>query len=292
MPFEDAMGGVTADTCFPATGRHTGGMPASASVGSLTTKTLDVLAAFTSAQPRLSLSEVSRRTGLALTTAHRIVADLVAWGALERTGAGDYELGLKLWELASVAPRGLPLREIALPIMEDLYEATHENVQLAVRDHLDIVYLERLTGRNAVPVLTRVGGRFAMHATGVGLVLLAHAPAAVQEEVLDGPLRRWTPHTVTDPARVRAVLADVRRGDVAISDRQVTDDAVSVACPVRGADDSVVAALSVVFHADGPVSAQAIAPALRAASRTISRLLGSPTARQQPAGSRRRTGGS
>jgi DNA-binding IclR family transcriptional regulator len=263
-------------------------VPASVDAASLTTKTLDVLAAFSSSQPRLSLSEVSRRTGLALTTTHRIVSDLVAWGALERTESGDYELGLRLWEIASLAPRGLPLREVALPIMEDLYEATHENVQLAVRDHLDIVYLERLTGRNAVPVLTRVGGRFAMHATGVGLVLLAHAPAAVQEEVLGGRLRRWTPHTVTDAALLRATLAEVRRSDVAVSDRQVTDDAVSVACPVRGADDSVVAALSVVFRADGPISAQAITPALRAASRTISRVLGSPTARQQPRGSRRR----
>ena len=137
-------------------------------------------------------------------------------------------------------------------------------------------------------IADRVGRRRVML---VGLVLLAHAPTAVQEEVLGGRLRRWTPHTVTDPAHLRAVLADVRRTDVAISDRQVTDDAVSVACPVRGADDRVVAALSVVFHAEGPVSAQAIAPALRAASRTISRLLGSPTARQQPRGSRRRPGG-
>lgn len=248
---------------------------------------MEVLGAFSSTQPRLTLSEVSRRTGLALTTAHRIVGDLLRWGALERTESGEYQLGLRLWELASLAPRGLPLREVALPIMEDLYEATHENVQLAVRDQLEIVYLERLTGRTAVRVLSRPGGRFAMHATGVGLVLLAHAPAAVQQEILDGELSRWTPLTVTDPARLRAMLAEVRRSDVAVSDRQVTMDAVSVACPVRGADDTVVAALSVVFHADGPVSAPALAPALRSASRTVSRLLGAPSARWQPRGARR-----
>lgn len=266
-------------------------MPASSNPSSLTSKTMGVLAAFSNAQPQLSLSELSRRTGLALTTTHRIVADLLAWGALERTDSGAYELGLRLWELASVAPRGMPLREVALPIMEDLYEATHENVQLAVRDHLDVVYLERLTGRNAVPVLTRPGGRFAMHATGVGLILLAYAPPPVQEQVMERGLRRWTPHTVTDPARLRAVLAEVRRTELAISDRQVTSDAVSVACPIRGADDSVVAALSVVFHADGSVSPHGLAPALRAASRTISRVLGSPSARRQPHGSLRRPGG-
>ncbi|SFC18303.1 transcriptional regulator, IclR family [Nocardioides terrae] len=264
--------------------------PATAAT-SLTTKTLEVLSAFTSSHPRLSLSDVSRRSGLPLTTVHRIVTDLVAWGALERGGDGGYELGLRLWEIASLAPRGLPLREVALPIMEDLYEATHENVQLAVRDHLDAVYLERLTGRNAVRVLTRVGGRFDLHATGVGLVLLAYAPPGVQEEALGGTLRHWTPRTVTDPARVRAVLADVRRTEVAVSDRQVTMDAVSVACPIRDADDAVVAALSVVFHADGPITPQAVTPAVRAASRTISRVLGAPSARRQPQGSRRRSGG-
>jgi DNA-binding IclR family transcriptional regulator len=258
-------------------------------VTSLTTKTLTVLAAFSSGQPRLALSDISARSSLPLTTVHRIVTDLAAWGALERAGDGRYELGLRLWEVASLAPRGLPLREVALPIMEDLYEATHENVQLAVRDHLDVVYLERLTGRNAVRVLTRVGGRFSMHATGVGLVLLAHAPQDVQDEVLGGTLRRWTPSTVTDAVQLRAALAEVRRTDMAVSARQVTLDAVSVACPVRGADDSVVAALSVVMRADGPITPQAVTPAVRSASRTISRLLGSPSARRQPPGARRRS---
>ena len=83
--------------------------------------------------------------------------------------------------------------------MEDLYEATHENVQLAVRDGLELVFVERLAGRDAVRVLTRVGGRFALHATGVGLVLLAYAPADVQEQVLAGPLERWTPQDDRQP---------------------------------------------------------------------------------------------
>jgi len=262
-------------------------MDDSSTPASLTTKTLDVLAAFSTRHARLSLSEISRRSGLALTTTHRITADLTAWGALERTEDGAYVLGLRLWEVASLAPRGLPLREIALPIMEDLYEATHENVQLAVRDHLEVVYLERLTGRGAVRVLTRVGGRFALHATGVGLVLLAHASADLQDEVLAGRLRSWTPHTTTDPTRLRRSLAEIRRTGVAVSDRQVTTDAISVACPVRDADDEVVAALSVVFRADGPITAHSLTPAVRAASRTISRVLGAPSARRQPAGARR-----
>lgn len=243
---------------------------------SLTDRSLDVLATFTPDHPTRTLQEISRESGLPLTTTHRIVTDLVAWGALERTRSGRIQVGLRLWRVASLAPRGLGLREVALPYMEDLFVATGENVQLAVREQCEAVFVERLTGRRSVTVLTRVGDHFALHATGVGLVLLAHAPDDIQHEVLSRPLRTWTDHTISDPDQLRAVLAEVRRTGVAVSDRQVTDDAVSVACPIRDAHGDVVAALSLVVR-HGSVSPASLVPALRAASRGISRALGAPT---------------
>jgi DNA-binding IclR family transcriptional regulator len=253
---------------------------------SLTSKTMDVLGVFTSERPRLTLSELARSAHLSLTTTHRIVQDLVAWRALERGADGRYQVGLRLFETASLSPRGLPLRELALPHMEDLYEATHENVQLAVREGPEVVYVERLTGHQAVRVLTRVGGRFAMHATGVGLVLLAYAPEEVQAQVLAGPLRRWTDRTITDPVQLRSILADVRARGIVVSDRQVTSDGLSVACPIFDQHEDVVAALSVVVHTETGPTAAALAPALRAATRSISRSLGSPTALRRPHGVR------
>ena len=247
----------------------------------LTTRSLDLLAAFTPDRPVQTLAEISRASGLPLTTTHRIVLELLTWGALERTPDGSLQVGLRLWRVASLAPRGLGLREVALPFMEDLYVATQENVQLAVREGNDAVYVERLTGRHAVTVLTRVGDRFALHATGVGLVLLAHAPAEVQERVLGATLRSWTPWTITDPKRLRAMLADVRRSGVAISDRQVTVDAVSVAAPVVGREGDVVAALSLVVR-HGGVPPLSLVPAVRAAAVGISRALGAPRAGPDP----------
>jgi DNA-binding IclR family transcriptional regulator len=245
---------------------------------SVSAKVLDVLAAFRADCPELTLSQISRHSGLPLTTAHRIVRELAARGVLERSAAGSYHIGLLLWEIASLAPRGLLLREVALPYMEDLCQATHENVQLAVREGAELVFIERLAGRGAVPVLTRVGGRFALHATGVGLVLLAHAPADIQEQVLAGPLERWTPMTISSQDQLRRILADVRQNGYSVSDRQVTIDALSVGAPVRGADDEVIASLSIVAHADGAES-RTLAAAVRAAARGISRSLGSPDAR-------------
>lgn len=234
---------------------------------------LSVLGAFDLEHPALSLTDIGRRAGLSLSTAHRLVGALREWGALERDERGLYHVGLRLWELAALAPRGPALRQIALPHLEDLYEATHENVQLAVRDGGEVVYIEWLSGRSAVGVHIRVGARWPLHATGVGLALLAHGEVEEQEEYCAGPLASFTPYTVTDAARLRRMLAEVRRTGVAVSSRQVTEDALSVAAPVRDPAGTVVAAVSVVVpYADAQVPV--LAPAVRLAALGISRELG------------------
>jgi DNA-binding IclR family transcriptional regulator len=243
-------------------------------------KALDVLGAFASDARELSLSELARRAGLALSTAHRVVAELVAWGALERADDGRYRIGLRLYEVGALAPRGLALRDAALPFMSDLYEVTHEVVQLAVREGRELVFIERIAGRSSVGVHTRVGLRFPLPPSGAGLVLLAFAPPEVQEAVLAGPLQSFTARTITDPARLRAVLADTRRTDIAVSDRQVTTDSLSVAAPVRDPSGAVVAAVSVVVHA-GSIDPAMLSPLLRTAARGISRALSGPSALRQ-----------
>ncbi|MDX2848357.1 IclR family transcriptional regulator [Actinacidiphila glaucinigra] len=141
-----------------------------------------------------------------------------------------------------------------------------------MRDHLDVVFLERLSAPGAPQADSRVGGRFGAFATGAGLVLLAHAPDEVREEYLSAPPRRYTSNTVTSPARLRSLLADVRREGYASSDRMVGPDVACVGAPIHGAGGSVVAALSIAFRA-GSQSPQTLAPAVRAAARRVSRAL-------------------
>lgn len=241
-------------------------------------RVLDVLDAFSSERPVLTLSELSRRAGLPLSTAHRLVRELTARGALERDESGGYRVGLWLWEIASLAPHGTGLREAALPFLEDVYEATHQNVQLAVLDGAEVVYVERISGRDAIRIQTRVGGRLPAHVTGVGRVLLAFAPPQVQEDALAAPLKRYSERTISSADELRRVLADVRRDGYAISEGQIEPDAVSVAAPVYGRQDTVVAAISIVAPADA-TDPRTVVPAVRAAARGISRALGAPRAR-------------
>ncbi|MDX8052400.1 IclR family transcriptional regulator [Lentzea sp. BCCO 10_0798] len=235
-------------------------------------RALRLLDAFDADRRELTLSDLARRAGMPLSTTHRLMQELCAWGAVERGTDGLYRIGLRLWELGSLAPRGPGLREAALPFLDDLSRITRENVQLAVREGTELVFVERIASSDAVPVLTRVGDRFALTATGVGLVLLAHAPAEVQEEVLGGPIARYTAKTVTDPARLRRMLADVRSNGFSISDRQVTMDALSVGAPIRDRQGEVVAAVSLVVR-HGSTTAHALARLVRTSAQAISRAL-------------------
>jgi DNA-binding IclR family transcriptional regulator len=254
----------------PGAARPTTGPPASRP--GVAQRLLVLLAAFDAEHRELTLTALARRAGLPAATAHRLIGQLAAWGALEQSESGAYRIGLRLWEVGTLAPRSSGLRRAALPFMEDLYETTHENVQLAVRDGFDTLYVELISGRSAVVVRTTVGSRWPLHATGVGLVLLAFAEPAVQERVCAAPLARFTAQTIADPARLRSTLAEVRRADAAVSESQITEDAVSVAAPIRNATGAVVAALSLVVPAAS--NAAALVPAVRMAARGSSRALG------------------
>jgi DNA-binding IclR family transcriptional regulator len=236
-----------------------------------------ILAAFEPARRSLSLAALSRRAGLPKPTALRLARKLVQWGALEQAANGEYVVGLRLLEIASLAPRGHGLRAAALPYLEDLHHATGQHVLLAVRDGHEAVLIERLSARDAGPVMYRVGGRMPLHSTGVGLVLLAYAPAAVQDEVLGGNLARPPSEGragaggrgAAGPG-LRALLAAVRRDGVAVVSRPAPESVTSVAAPVRDAGGEPVAALSVVAQSDR-VDAAGARAAVVAVARAVSR---------------------
>jgi DNA-binding IclR family transcriptional regulator len=216
----------------------------SAPGASVTGRALALLGAYDEEHRRLTLTELATRAGLPLATAHRLVAELAAWGALDRTSSGHYVIGRRMWDLGLLAPVQAGLVEVASPYLHDLYGATLATVHLAVRDDLEVLYLHRLRGHASVPIVSTVGSRLPLHATGVGKVLLAFAPAEVQRRAL-ADLRRITPYTVTQPGTLRRQLDAVRRDDFATTVEEMSLGACSVAVPVREGDE-VVAAIGIV----------------------------------------------
>lgn len=236
---------------------------------SLVARTLDVLSAFDDRHRRLNLSAIAQRAGLPEPTALRIVRELVAGGALVRSDDRTYSIGQKLWHLGLLSPMETDLREIASPFLHDIHAATRATVHLAVREGQEVLYLDRLSGQASVPVVSRVGSRLPMHSTGVGKVLLAHAP----DDVVRTALRRlkpFTPYTITAPGLLAQELEKVRSSGYATTREEMTLGACSIAVPVFSGDE-VIAAVGVVvpdLRRDKP----RLVTGLTVAARSIGRL--------------------
>jgi DNA-binding IclR family transcriptional regulator len=239
-------------------------------------RALRLLSAFEDHGNGLSLAQLSVRAGLPKSTTLRLARRLAAWGALERTTDGDFVIGLRLLEVASLAPRGHGLRAVALPFMEDLHHATGQHVLLAVRDEREAVLVERLSAHKAGWVLFRVGGRLPLYATGVGLVLLAHSPTDVREQVLAGDLRLEDEGVRLAADDLRRTLARVRQEGLATASLRYPEPMTSIAAPIFGQARSVIAALSVVAPTPA-FQATALAPAVVTAARAVSRAVQGPT---------------
>ncbi len=238
-------------------------------VRSVTAKSLSVLSAFSQRTPHLTLTDIARGADLPLSTAHRLVGELVAWGGLVRRTDNRYEIGPRLWSLGLLASMSRDLREAALPLMQDLAATTGENVHIAVRSGIRALYVERIAGTRSVATVSRSGAELPLHATGVGKVLLAHADRATTQKAL-GQLVRVTAYTVIEPARMMRQIAEIRRRGWAQTAEEMTIGTCSVAVPVRDREGEVIAALGVVASS-ARRNLLTLVPALELAARSIAR---------------------
>ncbi|MER5181152.1 IclR family transcriptional regulator [Streptomyces sp. NPDC002896] len=223
------------------------------------------------AEDGLALTELADRTALPKPTAHRLLGELGRLGLVERASDGRYRLGLSLFVLGQSAPGARELRDAALPYLSDLYEATHENVHLAVLDGNDTLFLEKLTGRRATPIVSRTGGRLPAHCTATGKVFLAHEPLPPP-----GTLARLTPRTMILPGQLARDLARTRARGYGVNREEAEVGISAVAAPVYagGPGSRPVAAISVTGgtrRLDVDRVGAAVCAAARALTRALSR---------------------
>ena len=210
---------------------------------------LDMLAA----QPEpVSLKEISERTGLHPSTAHRILNDLTLGRYVDRPQAGSYRLGMRLLELGNLVKDRIDVREAALGPMRDLHKLTHQAVNLSMRQGDEIIYVERsYSERSGMQVVRTVGGRAALHLTSVGKLFLAHdEPARVRSYATRTGLTGHTRNSITDIARLERELTTVRNTGVARDDEELE---LGVRCMAAGIFDDqgkLLAGLSISAPAD------------------------------------------
>lgn len=192
-----------------------------------------LLGAFDADHQSLSLAGLVARTNLPRTTTYRTAEHMVRLAWLVREN-GRYAIGRRLFEIASLIAVRTQLREAALPYMQDLYEASHATVHLAVKDNLDVLYVEKISGHRRATGASRIGGRLPLYCTSVGKAILAHSPPAVIDEVIDAGLVRYTESTCTNPGQLRAELAVIRRTGLAYDRGEYEAHVHCVGSPILG----------------------------------------------------------
>ena len=208
-------------------------------------RTFAILGSFNSENRRMTLSVISERTGLPVSSVHRMVAELVYEGALTRNLDGSYEIGTRIWRLGVLASLHSDLRELALPYMEDVYLLRNDAVQIGVLDGLRCLIAERIAGSRTLSVISKPGARLPLHASGVGKVLLAHGSADLQAAAFE-VLEKYTERTITNPDLLKRQLLEVKSLGFAFSKEELAVGATSLAVPVFGVGGKVTAALGIV----------------------------------------------
>ena len=204
-----------------------------------------VLDAFDGSHRHQNLASMARRCELPLTTTHRLVNELVVHGALVRVADGSYEIGSKLWRLGILASLHSDLRELALPYMEDIYQLANDAVQIGVLDGLKCLIVERIAGSKTLEVISKPGARLPLHASGVGKILLAYGTKDLQQAALE-TLDKYTGRTITDAAVLSNQLKRIKTQGFAHSQEELAEGATSLAVPIYGYGNKVIAALGIV----------------------------------------------
>ncbi|MCD4533068.1 IclR family transcriptional regulator [Nocardioides sp. cx-169] len=194
--------------------------------------------AFQGGPRTISLGELSVRTSLPKSTLHRLTEQLCSAGWIERDPSG-YRIGLRLFELGSLAVEGTRLHDAAAPHLRALAAKTGMAVQLAILDGAEIVYLDRVTSsRFKVP--SRRGGRKPAYCTGLGKALFAFDNDAL-DAVFSAPMPARTASTITDAGQMWAEVRRIRESGVAYDKGEAHDGLICVASPVRDAGRALAA---------------------------------------------------
>ena len=241
-------------------------------------KALELLSVFSFREPRLSLADLATRTGIPRATAFRLLSTLEQSGFLDKVH-GAYQVGIKCFVLGNIVAGGLDLRETARPHLAALREATRETTQIAILDHWQVVYLERMLSSMSVGYMrSRAGAILPAYCTGLGKTLLAYRPEGeVQAWAATQKFAALTPRTITSAKRLLKELAVIRERGYGLDEEEREKGVSCVAAPISNHTGEVVAAISVA----GPTErmprdlvGSEIAAAVVAAARAISVDLG------------------
>lgn len=220
----------------------------------------------------VGLATLAERANLAKPTAYRLLSQLCGIGAVARDGR-NYRRGLRLFELGSLVPETIQLRDLTQRFERDLYEITHETVHVGIRAGIEVLYLDKVSGHTAIAT-TRIGMRKPLYCTGLGKAILAASPPEVFEATVAAGLRRYTPYTIIDEQRLHDELEEIRKRGVSFDRGEFHLGTRCVAAPVLDGTGEAAMAISLAGPSVPRFDIERLADQVKRAAGSISSLLG------------------
>jgi DNA-binding IclR family transcriptional regulator len=213
-------------------------------------RAVDILDVFSSGTVYLTATQIAERLNRPVTSTHTQLIELTRLGLLDRNPDRTYRLGARLWEWAAQTPGAAGLRAAAAPHLQALHQRVRQHAQIGILAGNHVLFIERLSAPGAVVNFTVIGQRLPALASSSGLVQVAWLPPVDQEPILASGIDQITPQTVTDSVLIRARLAEIRKTGYVVNDGFLHTAARGIAVPLRGYQDDVLGAVSVVVPCD------------------------------------------
>jgi len=236
---------------------------------SVTSKVVAIIRSLGSGRS-LTVTEIAQASDLPVSTVHRLVHELAAWGILLRGEGSRYEIALPLQSCGCNGAQP-SMAAVVAPVLEDFSAAMRTGVRLGVLDGLAVSYVEKAHGCQPLSSFSSAA-RLPAHATALGKALLAFSAPGTVEHVIQQGLRGYTASTLTTAARLRHALKVTRLRGVAFAIGELAPDYSAVGAPVFGAGGEVIAALEVRLW-DVRAELPGVIPALTIVARMLSREL-------------------
>jgi DNA-binding IclR family transcriptional regulator len=197
-------------------------------------------------RPGQGVTALSKSLGLTKSIVFRLLQTLEDRGFVVRDpDSSVYSLGYRIGVLGERVGRDGSLLFAARPVMDALRDRTSENVNLVIREGTRSLVLATRAGHHSIRLFAQAGRSGPLHAGGGSLCILAYAEQSVVDAVLAKPLEAFTPYTITDPEKLRQLLTRIRATGINVALNDLDEGAFSVAAPILGPHDDVIAAISV-----------------------------------------------
>lgn len=241
-------------------------------------RALDILDCFSFQDRELGLSQITKLTGLNISTAKRLLSNFTERGYLQQNPQSkQYQLGIRLFELGGIVFSSFSLRKAAGQSMTKLQNETSGTILLGANIEDQLVYIDKRKGQGLISISSDIGWRRPLHYGMLGMVLMADCSSENIKRILTAnPLEAYTPFSITDQNAFSLRLEEIRKNGYIVEKEETVEGIIAIGAPIKDYSRKVVAALGVALpiSQDNKKEVQRIVGLLKRSAKEISDNLG------------------